>query len=204
MTIRDLILGRAGGYRAFKAAIGGERIMATISQEYVRSQPGQRLLDIGCGFGDMLEHLPNVEYVGIDLNQAYLDLAQKRSTRAGTFRRVDVTEVAGAGLGQFDVAIAIGLLHHLSDEQAATLLAAVPVLLRPGGRFVSVDPVWHPEQATVGRVMAALDRGRHVRDEAGYERLISLHFAEVNTVVRHDLLAVPYSHCIAQAQVPSA
>jgi hypothetical protein len=51
-------------------------------------------------------------------------------------------------------------------------------------------------------VLAALDRGRHVRDQRGYEELVTPWFPESASSVRHDLFRFPYSHCILQASSP--
>jgi hypothetical protein len=100
--------------------------------------------------------------------------------------------------------VAVGLLHHLDDDDASALLKALPSVLKPGGRFVAAEPVFHPEQRATARVLAALDRGRYVRDQRSYEQLVSPWFREASTEIRHDLFWFPYSHCIIQATTPSA
>jgi SAM-dependent methyltransferase len=110
-----------------------------------------------------------------------------------------VAELPDLRVGQFDIAIAIGLLHHISDESADVLLRGVRDVLTPGGRLVTLDPVFSPDQKTSARVLAALDRGRHVRDEGGYVRLVAKHLTVSRHVVLHDLLWIPYSHCAIEA-----
>jgi len=57
------------------------------------------------------------------------------------------------------------------------------------------------EVAYVGRVLAALDRGRYVRDEPGYVRLFDGSPFTLEVVrVRHDLLPIPYSHLVIEAR----
>lgn len=76
--LRDRFLDRPALYGAFKRLIGASRHMQVFFDDHVRPQPGQRILDIGCGTGDAAFYLPDVDYVGIDLNAAYIDAANRR------------------------------------------------------------------------------------------------------------------------------
>jgi SAM-dependent methyltransferase len=200
VTIREAVLGTARGFQAFKAVTGATRVMTTVTSEYLRPVPGERILDVGCGFGDLRRYLTEVEYVGIDLNDRYIDYARRHQPPA-RFINASVTDLGTMGLGGFDGAIALGVLHHLGDEDATELLKALPDVLVPGGRFVAVEPVWAPDQRTTARVLAALDRGRYVRDQRGYEELVAPWFPHSTSSVRHDLFRFPYSHCIVQASL---
>lgn len=200
MAIRDRVLERPSVYQTFKRAIGASRHMATFVGEYVRPQPGERLLDIGCGTGDAALSLSGIEYYGVDLNDDYIKAAKRREISGATFLSAGVEELAHLDLGVFDCAIAVGVLHHLPDEVVEGMVNALTDLLKPEGRFVTIDPVWTPDSSTIGRVLASLDRGRYVRDEPGYRRLVQPPFGSVSSEIRHDLLAIPYSHCIMRAE----
>lgn len=199
MTIRESVLGSARGFQAFKSITGGTRVMETVAREYVRAEPGERVLDVGCGFGDMCAQLPDVDYVGIDLSDRYIDHARRNQRPTAKFINASVTDLPEMGLAGFDTAIAIGVLHHLTDDEAGALAKSLPDVLRPGGRFIAVEPVWDPDQRTTARVLAALDRGRYVRDQRGYEELLAPWFGATTSAVRHDLFRFPYSHCIVTA-----
>ena len=175
--------------------------MQSMADEYIQAQPGQRLLDVGCGYGDLSHHLPGVDYVGIDLNEDYITYA-RRSGREGTrFEVASVTNLREEDFGRFDCVVAIGVLHHVNDSEATSFLRALPDVLRPGGRFVAAEPVWYPEQRTTARVLAALDRGRFVRSQEGYEQLLSPWFATTDSEIRNDLFWFPYTHCMITANV---
>jgi 2-polyprenyl-3-methyl-5-hydroxy-6-metoxy-1,4-benzoquinol methylase len=175
--------------------------MQSMAVQYVQAQAGQRLLDVGCGYGDLSHHLSGVDYVGIDLNEDYIAYA-RRNRREGTrFEVASVTNLRKEDFGTFDCAVAVGVLHHLDDSDATSLLRALPNVLRPGGRFVAAEPVWHPEQRTTARVLAALDRGRFVRSQGGYEQLVSSWFGSTTSEIRHDLFWFPYTHCMITASV---
>jgi cyclopropane fatty-acyl-phospholipid synthase-like methyltransferase len=199
-TLRDSLLGHARWYRSFKTLIRAEKATEVMAREYIRAQPGQRLLDVGCGDGDIRPHLVDVDYTGVDFNDDYLRVAEHQVDEHTRFLNADVASLAEHGLGPFDCAIAVGLLHHLSDEECTTLLDAVHDALVPGGRFVSFDPVFTPAQRTSARLLVALDRGRHARDVAGYRRLFDDRWKVEAQTVRNDLLPFPYSHAIFETR----
>jgi 2-polyprenyl-3-methyl-5-hydroxy-6-metoxy-1,4-benzoquinol methylase len=198
-TLREMILGSSGGYRAFKVLTRGDQTMAAMTAQYIRPHPGERILDVGCGYGDLAQHLTDVTYVGIDVNERYIDFARRNNDTGVEFVVGDVTELSESKYGRFDCAVLIGVLHHLSDSDATSTLEAISKMLNPGGRFVAAEPVWDPLQRTTARVLAALDRGRHVREETRYLELVSPWFAKTVTEVRHDLFWFPYTHCMITA-----
>lgn len=199
-TLRDSLLADAGWYHRWKRLIRANRAMTVIAEEYIAASPGDKVLDVGCGDGDTRATLGDVDYTGIDLNEDYLRVAGSHSDGSTRFINANVAELAGLGLGPFDVAIGVGLLHHLCDDEVSGLLSGIAAALRPGGRLVTVDPVFDPAQRTTARVLAALDRGRYVRDAGGYQRLVGEHLSVIRAEVRHDLLVMPYSHCIIESK----
>lgn len=176
--------------------VGSTRLRDALVREYIRPHQGMRILDLGCGPGDFVLHLPGVDYVGIDLSEAYIREATQRFGDRATFHAGRADEAAWLAEQRFDVVVAVGVLHHLDDGEAASLLAVARRAARGGGRFVSVDPCFAPGQSAIARVLASRDRGRNVRTEAGYRGLAEGQFASVRSSVRHDLYRIPYTHCV--------
>jgi 2-polyprenyl-3-methyl-5-hydroxy-6-metoxy-1,4-benzoquinol methylase len=200
-TMREAILGSASGYRAFKVLTRGDNTMRAMAAQYIRPQPGERILDVGCGYGDLARCLHDVTYVGVDMNEHYVGFAQRRPVGGAKFVVGDVTRLSAEDYGRFDCAVLIGVLHHLNDSDVTSTLKAISEMLDPLGRLVAAEPVWDPSQRTTARVLAALDRGRHVREQARYTELVSPWFATTVSEVRHDLFWFPYSHCMISATV---
>ncbi len=200
MALRDRLLGTSAGYGTFRKLVGADRATETIVSDHLRPRAGMRILDIGCGNGDLARFLPDVEYVGVDHNTAYIDRADADFGATNVrFIDADLADLPSMDLGTFDLAVAIGVIHHLDDELAAQVAATSRTMLADGGRLVTVDPVFDPEQRSVTRVMMALDRGRYVRHPAHYRLLLSGAFATVEQSIRTDLLPIPYTHCIMEA-----
>jgi 2-polyprenyl-3-methyl-5-hydroxy-6-metoxy-1,4-benzoquinol methylase len=125
---------------------------------------GDRVFDIGCGPGALLRCLPGTtSYVGFDRNEAYIQRARRMHGTRGEFICDDVADFARHALAPADIAVAIGILHHLDDNLASSMLRATANALKPGGRLITVDPCFHPEQSAIQRLVVSNDRGMHVR-----------------------------------------
>ena len=189
----------AAVYERFQRLLGSDAARRRFERDFLRPFPGARILDIGCGTGAILGYLPpDVDYVGYDLNPRYVDDARHRYPGRGRFFCARVEE-APEEPGSFDLVLALAILHHLDDSAAGRLLASAHRHLRPGGALVTLDPVRHPGQSPVARLLVALDRGRRVRTPEEYRDLATAHFPSVETVLLTDLLSIPYSHFLMRA-----
>jgi len=197
MAILDHVLGGARVYDLSRRMIGASREMELLTADVVKASDGQRLLDFGCGNGRLVPFLPNVEYLGIDNNESYIAeaTASKGSSRV-TFMCADVKELASFGVEPFDTVVSLGVLHHLSDDVAEPALKAALALLKPEGRLVTMDPCFHPEQASVARVLMAMDRGRFVRHPDDYRRLVERAGGTATQQIWHHVYRFPYTHCV--------
>jgi SAM-dependent methyltransferase len=190
-------------YELWSRLVGGERSRTTLVREFVRPQPGERVLDLGCGPAELLPYLGDVEYVGIDHSAEYVERARGRFGDRGEFRTGDATAI-DEDLRDFDVVIAFGVLHHIDDAGCRGLFASAARALRPGGRAMTVDPTFADGQPRAARAIISRDRGEHVRTPEAYPLLAQDAFSDVRATVRHNLLRMPYSHCVLECAGPSA
>ncbi len=181
-------------YRLFSNIVGQPNARHVYVNEYIRPDEGDRILDIGCGPGDILEYLSDsVTYLGIDMSQEYIDAARKRYGRRGNFICQKIDEQVVGEMPLFDRVIAIGVLHHLEDKDAMQLFNVAQLALKPGGRLITVDPVLFEGQPRLERYLVSKDRGEYVRSDKDYKRLIPQYFNHVETGIRSGLLHMPYS-----------
>ena len=90
-------------YRVFRALVRGGNANAYMT-EYVKPVAGEKVLDIGCGPGEILEELPAVDYLGFDISTKYIEAALKRYGQRGRFFCGDVgLTTIDAEAGSFDV-----------------------------------------------------------------------------------------------------
>lgn len=182
-------------YKAFQYSIGAKGFRREVTSRYIQARAGDRVLDIGCGTGEIRSDLGNVAYVGFDPSAEYIRSASSKYPDA-TFH-VGSIEDPPRLEREFDVALAIGVLHHVSDETAVALFALAKSVLRTTGRLITVDPVVVvTRQNGLANVVVRSDRGRHVRSESEYVKLAESSFPGVESDIRGDLIRLPYNHCI--------
>ena len=104
--------------------------------------PGDRLLDVGCGWGGFAIHAAarhGVEVVGITLSESQAALASERVRLAGLSDRVrilvqDYRDLAGE---RFDAIASIGMVEHVGAERIDLYARRLAGMLRPGGRLLN-------------------------------------------------------------------
>ncbi len=192
--------GQATAYSSLQRLMGADGVRRRLLDEYVRPVEGERMLDLGCGPGDVVGLLPGVQYTGIDINPRYIDAARRRFGAKARFLCGDVRELPVDSFGRFEAVIAIGVIHHLEDDEALALSASAAALLTQRGRFVTLDPGLVAGQSGIARWLARRDRGTMVRTPEAYRSLAAPHFASVDAFVHHDLARVPYTHVVLVAR----
>ena len=107
---------------------------------------GENILEIGCGLGDVAAVLagcvkPGGKVTGTDLCMPLIDEAVKRHSKQPgvTFVEADAHELPFEGCS-FDGAWAERVLMHVEDP--LKVLAGISRVLRPGGRFIAMEPDW--------------------------------------------------------------
>jgi cyclopropane-fatty-acyl-phospholipid synthase len=104
-------------------------------------QPGQKVLDIGCGWGGMalyLNKVADVDVLGITLSTEQLKLARERAEAAGVADRVkfellDYRVLASRAPGTFDRIVSVGMFEHVGVPQFDTFFRACANLLKDDG-----------------------------------------------------------------------
>jgi len=186
-------------YNLFSRIVGGNA-RAVYVEKYIRPKEGDRILDIGCGTAVILSYLPVVEYVGLDMNQAYINYAKKRFSNKGTFLtgRICKEMISEFSLHDFDNVLATGVLHHLSDNEAMQLFEVASSALKPGGRLITFDGGYVKGQSWLATLILSRDRGRYVRTRDEYLSLASRSFKDIQVSIHHDLIRIPYTHIIME------
>jgi cyclopropane-fatty-acyl-phospholipid synthase len=109
----------------------------------LRLKPGDRLLDVGCGWGALIMHAAKhygVTALGITLSDAQAQLARERIAAQGLADRCTVEIRDYRHLedhAQFDKISSVGMVEHVGIDNLPTYFAALHRALRPGGLLLN-------------------------------------------------------------------
>ena len=187
-------------YRFLQSLLGTEAARKKLVATHFRPETGMRVLDLGCGPGSLAACLGDVDYLGIDIEPAYIERARRTHGARCRFEVGSATELGQLQAESFDLVIANALLHHLDDANAMRLAREARRVLAKGGRFVSLDNAWVPGQPFIARALISWDRGLHVRTPAAYRALLEPSLGMMSVTVMHDLLNVPYTLVVLEGQ----
>jgi 2-polyprenyl-3-methyl-5-hydroxy-6-metoxy-1,4-benzoquinol methylase len=126
-----------------------------ILERYLAGHDGLRILNVGCGSGDLSLRLAarGHDVTGIDVEPAYIDLALANASNAITPGRCTFTVSSIEdydGADTFDCVVSTDVLEHIDDDRAA--FAKMVSLVRPGGLILITVPAgrwlfgYHDEQ----------------------------------------------------------
>ncbi len=100
-------------------------------------EPGQRVLDIGCGWGGMalfLNKVAGVDVLGITLSQEQLKIARERAAAAGVSEHVKFELIDYRQLDdRFDRIVSVGMFEHVGAKHYDEFFAKCRNLLKPDG-----------------------------------------------------------------------
>jgi ubiquinone biosynthesis O-methyltransferase len=130
-----------GAYARWRASeIGSitERLERELILGLIGKARDRRILDVGCGDGDLAVHLARcgAHVIGVDASSAMIEAANGRASRENV--EIDYRIAAAQQLpfppGQFDIVVAVTILCFVED--AAPVFREMARVLRPGGHLV--------------------------------------------------------------------
>ena len=127
--------------------------------EWLAPQPGERILDLGCGDGQLTAKIAasGAEVVGVDASAAMIASAQAKGIDARVCNAESLPFQA-----EFDAVFSNAALHWVRDQDA--MLTGVHRALKPGGRFVA-------EMGGHGNVAAILVAFTAILQKHGFDSL---------------------------------
>src|SRR5688572_20395814 len=147
------ILSRPWVYDLFMNLVGKKRQRVRLVEKYIRPFPGCRILEIGCGTAWRLSYLPYSigEYAGFDMNPLYIESARKRWRNRVNCRFFcqKVEDAAILETEYYDIVLAFGIVHHLSDKEATYLFNVAYHALKLNGALITYDNVYEIGRAHV-------------------------------------------------------
>ena len=111
----------------------------------LRLRPGQRLLDIGCGWGALVIHAAKhfgVRAEGLTLSEPQAEWARARIAETGLISEAtidlhDYREISSDGSQRYDAIVSVGMAEHVGREKLPDYFSAAHRALKPGGVFLN-------------------------------------------------------------------
>lgn len=137
-----------------------------------RDHRGARILDVACGSGAFLKDLkaafPRAAIAGLDLSEAYLAEARRRTGAGGIKANAEALPFADCSL---DAITCVYLFHELPPRVRPLVAASLARALRPGGVLVLVDSVQPTDTPDLARLLEAFPVYFHEPYYASYAEI---------------------------------
>ena len=146
-------------YRLWQAPFAADKLAPLLEHDDLEQV--RHVLDVGCGTGTNAPLFTHTDYVGIDINESYIERARRKYKR--TFVAADLTtwDYALAG-GKFDCILINSLLHHINDVDCHKILSQLSARLSEDG-YVHILDLVLPGGYSVAQLLANWDRGKYAR-----------------------------------------
>ncbi len=169
-------------------------------------QPGQRVLDIGCGWGGMglsiAERIPGGEVTGVTLSTQQLELARERAEKQGANARFELCDYRDVK-GKFDRIVSVGMFEHVGQPNYQDYFDTVARLLADDGVALihsigrrdepGVTNPWIAKYIFPGGYIPALSEVLPAIERAGLwvtdVEILRLHYAETLRIWRERFVA---------------
>jgi len=187
-------------YNLFGTITGGKRRRKNHANKYFNLKSGEKVLDIGCGNGALLNYLcKGVEYHGFDMQKEYIDFAKKKFGTKGNFYCEPVGKTFNPNWeNYFDAVNADGILHHLNEDDSLKLLQTAYFYLKKGGKLITIDPVYYQNQRKLLKYIISKDRGQNIRTDYEYLELANSTFLNVSSNISNKYFLLPYSYFVME------
>ncbi len=178
LAVYDVMTRLFGGRRAHRRLVAAAGLA-----------PGQTVLEVGCGTGNLLvtaaAAAPGATVVGLDPDPAALERARGKVAAHGSVRvEQGFADALPHPDGSVDRVLSAFMFHHLPADEKAAMLREVRRVLAPGGQLFLLDYEGHPRPPRpVAALLRLLARGR---DHGGHGHGQRRHGGEPPALVAND------------------
>ena len=137
--------------------------MEELAKKYVKQ--GDKVLDVGCGNGRLIEVLPKVDYLGVDSSEVLL-----KKIKDARVRKLDILELDKLDENNFDAVFCFASFNHVAGKELRLkVLADIKKLLKPAGWLIMTNwniwrlgvkkSIWHSKKIGFKDVMTVWTSG---------------------------------------------
>ncbi len=167
MTIKDYLMEQPFLFNFWQKPFAGQKLAAL--RRHADIHTARSVLDVGCGPGTNAPLFAHAEYLGIDINDKYIQLARKRYRR--NFLVADITTSQALPSSAFDFILVNSFLHHIDTPATLRILGRLSELLTRDGYVHAIELVL-PENAGIPRWLALHDRGKFPKSLAKWREIL--------------------------------
>lgn len=166
---------------------GAKKLMGNLS--------GKTILEIGCGSGELSVWfaLQGAQVIGIDVSDESILIAKRRAEENEVAERTRLVACPAEKMPfedrSIDVIFINVSLHHLEIDQA---LAECKRILKPGGRFIAVEPLVFSETVQKIRASKLVTSLYPIRQETPTERILTVKDLEYIKTIFKNTQIIPY------------
>ena len=179
-------------YKIIQGVMSGTSFRNSIIKKNI-TKSNLKILDIGCGPAQIIEHLPQCDYYGYDIDQRSIQYAKKKYYQKNFHfycKKFNKTELKK--LPKFDFIIFFGILHHLSNKEVHEILKLCKKIMKKNSKLLTGDPIFLENQNLIAKFLIKKDRGLNVRKKQEYLALLKNHFKKIKNKVTHQYF-IPYT-----------
>ena len=130
-----------------------------------------KILDIGCGSGEISRFFNNLDYIGIDVNPDYIEFARRIYKK--NFELMNAQKLRFKKR-YFDYVVIIGVLHHMDDKNCNLILNEITRVIKDNGKIIIIEDVNTQSRIDLfGNLIRKLDVGEHIRTKKEWVELLS-------------------------------
>ena len=130
-----------------------------------------KILDIGCGSGEISRFFNNLDYIEIDVNPDYIEFARKIYKK--NFEVMNAQKLRFKKR-YFDYVVIIGVLHHIDDKNCNLILNEIKRVIKDTGKIIIIEDVNIQSKIDLlGNIIRKLDVGEHIRTQKEWLELLS-------------------------------
>ena len=179
-------------YKIIQGVMSGTSFRNSIIKKNI-TKNNLKILDIGCGPAQILEHIPQCDYYGYDIDRRSIQYAKKKYYQKNYHfycKKFNKTELKK--LPKFDFIIFFGILHHLSNKEVYEILKLCKKIMKKNSKLLTEDPILIENQNVIAKFLIKKDRGLNVRNKQEYINLLKKHFKKIKNKVTHQYF-IPYT-----------
>jgi len=174
MSFTDFVLERSVVYRLWQAPFAHQKFAPILAHNDLSR--ARHVLDVGCGPGTNSLYFSHTRYLGIDINEGYIDTARRRFGL--NFEAVDARAYQAHPQDRFDFILVNSFLHHLCTEDVRCLLKHLATLLTEDGCVHILEPEL-PLAGSIAYLLARADRGKFIRPIDDWDSILSSTFRKI-------------------------